>query len=72
VEFIRLHARRGFYQNPVCMTFSRGEGLITSQFFSAISREEGYEERSESYLASWAFFLRYVRYYTLEDGYLYD
>jgi len=34
------------------MTFSRGEGLITSQFFSAISREEGYEERSESYLAS--------------------
>ena len=37
VEFIRLHARRGFYQNPVCMTFSRGEGLITSQFFFLLS-----------------------------------
>lgn len=53
MEFIRLHARRGFYQNPVCMTFSRGEGLTTIPFyFLLLVEREGREERSESYLAS--------------------
>ena len=36
MEFIRLHARRGFYQNHTCMTFSQGEGLITNPFYSLL------------------------------------
>ena len=36
VEFIRLHARRGFYPNHICMMLSRGEGLTTNPFYSLL------------------------------------
>lgn len=53
VEFIRLHASHGFYQNHICMMLSQGEGLTTIPFyFLLLVEREGREERSESYLAS--------------------
>ena len=52
VEFIRLHARRGFYQNHIYDALSRRRFNYQPILFPAISREGGREERSESYLAS--------------------
>ena len=52
MEFIRLHAGRGFYQNHKYDAISRRRFNHLTIFFSAISREGGREERSESYLAS--------------------
>lgn len=52
VEFIRLYARRGFYQNHMYDAISGQRFNYPPLLFPAMSREEGSEERSESYLAS--------------------
>ena len=51
MEFIRLYARHGFYQNHKYDAISRRRFNHLTIFFSAISREGGREEHSESYLS---------------------